>query len=157
MAAFEGAFVGDGGDDESVSARSGSLAASAMDTAASSDSGVEPELGLGDMAASAMVGLEEASRNTILPEMDEIYGAKDRLYDYGVMRTPLVRLNADMVRVAHDGMCGGMMDVYLKLENLQPTGSFELRGACNALATQDPEDLKRGIVTASTGNFAQVG
>ncbi len=42
--------------------------------------------------------------------------------------------------------------VFLKLENLQHTGSFKLRGAMNALLTLSPEQRARGIVTASSGN-----
>jgi threonine dehydratase len=43
-------------------------------------------------------------------------------------------------------------EVYLKLENLQITGSFKLRGAANALLSLSPEERGRGVVTASTGN-----
>ncbi len=43
-------------------------------------------------------------------------------------------------------------EVYLKLENLQTTGSFKLRGAANRLLTLRPEEVRAGIVTASTGN-----
>ena len=42
--------------------------------------------------------------------------------------------------------------VYLKLENLQVTGSFKIRGAFNKLLSLDAEARRRGIVTASTGN-----
>lgn len=42
--------------------------------------------------------------------------------------------------------------VYLKLENIQHTGSFKLRGALNALLALTPEQRARGIVTASSGN-----
>ena len=42
--------------------------------------------------------------------------------------------------------------VYLKLENLQVTGSFKIRGAFNKLLSLDAESRRRGIVTASTGN-----
>jgi threonine dehydratase len=43
----------------------------------------------------------------------------------------------------------------LKLENLQPIGSFKIRGAANAMAHISPQDLGRGVVTASAGNMAQ--
>ena len=46
-------------------------------------------------------------------------------------------------------------EIYLKLENLQPIGSFKLRGASNAMALADPADLARGVYTASAGNMAQ--
>jgi threonine dehydratase len=42
--------------------------------------------------------------------------------------------------------------VYCKLENLQYTGSFKLRGAANRIATLTPEQLKAGCVAASSGN-----
>jgi threonine dehydratase len=60
------------------------------------------------------------------------------------MRTPLVRLQHD-----------GPGEIFLKLENLQPIGSFKLRGAGNALALADPSELASGIWTASAGNMAQ--
>jgi threonine dehydratase len=44
---------------------------------------------------------------------------------------------------------------YLKLENLQMTGSFKERGACNKLLSLTPEERARGVVTASAGNHAQ--
>src|SRR5512147_1990445 len=46
----------------------------------------------------------------------------------------------------------GQSQVYLKLENLQPTGSFKLRGAMNKLLNLTPEQRVQGIVTASSGN-----
>ena len=58
-----------------------------------------------------------------------------------VLRTPLVRL---------DGT-----DIYLKLENLQPIGSFKLRGALNAVGGASPEQLRTGVVTGSAGNMGQ--
>jgi threonine dehydratase len=62
----------------------------------------------------------------------------------GALRTPLVRLNA-----------GEAADVYLKLECLQPIGSFKVRGAGNALMGAPREALARGVYTASAGNMAQ--
>lgn len=46
-------------------------------------------------------------------------------------------------------------DVAMKLENLQETGSFKIRGAYNKIAGLSPQDLSRGLVTASAGNHAQ--
>lgn len=43
-------------------------------------------------------------------------------------------------------------DIWLKLDFLQPTGSFKVRGALNKLASMSPEQLERGLVTASAGN-----
>src|SRR5580698_10053433 len=45
--------------------------------------------------------------------------------------------------------------VYLKLENLQMTGSFKERGALNRIAMLTPEQAARGVVAASAGNHAQ--
>ncbi len=45
--------------------------------------------------------------------------------------------------------------VWLKCENLQHTGSFKLRGACNKILTLSPDQLARGVVTASTGNHGR--
>ncbi|MGB4655495.1 MAG: threonine ammonia-lyase [Bacteroidales bacterium] len=45
--------------------------------------------------------------------------------------------------------------VYLKLENLQSTGSFKIRGAYNHISQLSPEDKKRGVLCASAGNHAQ--
>jgi len=46
----------------------------------------------------------------------------------------------------------GGADVYLKLEHLQHTGSFKLRGATNKILSLDDEQLRRGVIAASTGN-----
>ena len=61
------------------------------------------------------------------------------------IRTPLVRFNV------YDAPA----EIYLKLENLQPIGSFKIRGAANAIARLSPHELERGVVTASAGNMAQ--
>src|SRR6201988_2620679 len=60
------------------------------------------------------------------------------------MRTPLVLCNTDAP--GH---------LYLKLENLQPIGSFKIRGAANVMARTPREQLQRGVLTASAGNMAQ--
>jgi threonine dehydratase len=46
-------------------------------------------------------------------------------------------------------------EIWLKLENLQPIGSFKLRGAGNAIALAPEERIARGVYTASAGNMAQ--
>jgi threonine dehydratase len=50
---------------------------------------------------------------------------------------------------------GAPARIFLKLENLQPIGSFKIRGASNAMALASAEDLARGVYTASAGNMAQ--
>jgi threonine dehydratase len=61
------------------------------------------------------------------------------------IRTPLVRLNS----------FDAPAEIYLKLENLQPIGSFKMRGAANAIAHIPNDQLRRGVLTASAGNMAQ--
>ncbi len=57
----------------------------------------------------------------------------------------------------HSQMLSGLtgQQIYLKLENLQMTGSFKERGALNRIATLTPEQAARGVVAASAGNHAQ--
>ena len=71
-----------------------------------------------------------------------VEGARRRIADAAI-RTPLVRLNVPDT------------EIYLKLENLQPIGSFKIRGAANVMARLPKEQLERGVVTASAGNMAQ--
>ncbi len=47
------------------------------------------------------------------------------------------------------------ISVYLKLESLQPTGSFKERGACNRLLLLTESERARGVIAASAGNHAQ--
>ena len=74
----------------------------------------------------------------------DIRAARDRLAGIAV-RTPLVRLE----------MADAPAELWLKLETLQPIGSFKLRGAANAMLRAGPERLARGVYTASAGNMAQ--
>jgi threonine dehydratase len=76
--------------------------------------------------------------------IEAIRSARERLAGCFV-RTPLVRFEAAELPG----------EVWLKLESLQPIGSFKLRGAGNAIARADPRDLARGVYTASAGNMAQ--
>lgn len=76
--------------------------------------------------------------------IETIKTAREKIAD-AAMRTPLVRLNVE----------DAPAEIYLKLENLQPIGSFKLRGAGNAIRSADPADLARGVYTASAGNMAQ--
>ena len=50
---------------------------------------------------------------------------------------------------------GSARRIWLKAENLQPTGSFKIRGATNAIAGLSPMQKARGVVAYSTGNHAQ--
>ncbi len=74
----------------------------------------------------------------------EIEAARERIAPH-VVRTPLVRFHA----------AGSEREIYLKLENLQPIGSFKIRGATNAILQAEPAALRDGVWTASAGNMAQ--
>src|SRR5579864_797003 len=78
------------------------------------------------------------------PSLTDIRAARDRIAGMAA-RTPLARLNLD----------DAPAEIYLKLENLQPIGSFKLRGAGNAVLKAGRETLAQGIYTASAGNHAQ--
>jgi threonine dehydratase len=82
-------------------------------------------------------------------DLDAIRAARERIAGAAI-RTPLVRLDAPS---SPDGRGGG--EIWLKLEVLQPIGSFKIRGAASAMAQMDPAELARGVVTASAGNMAQ--
>src|ERR1700678_1371951 len=79
-----------------------------------------------------------------LPTSDDVTAARRNIRGFAV-RTPLLKLSADLPGI----------NVYLKLENLQPLGSFKIRPAVNVLKTMGPERLRRGVLTASAGNFGQ--
>src|SRR5437762_14339922 len=61
------------------------------------------------------------------------------------LRTPLVRLN----------LFDAPAEIYLKLENLQPIGSFKIRGAANAMSAMSKAELAKGGFDARAGNMAQ--
>jgi len=75
--------------------------------------------------------------------LEEIRRARERIAD-AVARTPLVRVDVD-----------APCEVWLKLECLQPIGSFKLRGALSAVRAASSAELAGGVVTASAGNMAQ--
>jgi threonine dehydratase len=89
------------------------------------------------------------SRTSTTPQWDpvplvDLEEARERSRGV-VLRTPLVRLDAD----EYDAV------ISLKLENLQPVRSFKLRGAYNAMAKAGRESLADGVWTVSSGNMAQ--
>jgi threonine dehydratase len=79
-----------------------------------------------------------------LPTCEDVAAARGNIRGFAE-RTPLLKLRVDLPG----------RDVYLKLENLQPLGSFKIRPAINVLKTMDLERLRRGVLTASAGNFGQ--
>ncbi len=70
--------------------------------------------------------------------------ARERIADVAI-RTPLVRLHAPESDA----------EIWLKLECLQPIGSFKIRGAANAIRSRPPDAIARGVMTTSAGNMAQ--
>ena len=75
--------------------------------------------------------------------LSDIRAAQGRIAGAAI-RTPLVRLGAD-----------SEAEIYLKLENLQPIGSFKIRGASNRMALAPRSEMAKGVWTASAGNMAQ--
>src|ERR671927_274995 len=76
--------------------------------------------------------------------LEEIESARERIAGT-VLRTPLVRLDT--------GKSGP--DIRLKLENLQPTNAYKIRGATNAVACLSDEQRAQGVWTISAGNAGQ--
>ena len=77
---------------------------------------------------------------------EDIAEARERIAPF-VHRTPVMTCRAIDDSSGHT--------VFFKCENLQRTGSFKFRGACNALASLAKEERRRGVVTHSSGNHAQ--
>jgi len=75
--------------------------------------------------------------------IEDIEQARERIAAT-VLRTPLVKLDV-----------GAGREIYLKLENLQPTNAYKIRGAANAIAALSDEDRARGVWTISAGNAGQ--
>lgn len=78
-----------------------------------------------------------------LARMEAVEAARRNIAGIAV-RTPLVRCYTD-----------APAELYFKLENLQPIGSFKIRGAANVMALTPRTRLERGVLTASAGNMAQ--
>jgi len=76
----------------------------------------------------------------------DIQRARARVYEVA-LRTPLIPLFAPELPESRR--------IYLKLDCLQPIGSFKIRGAYNVIAQLPPERLRAGVYTASAGNAAQ--
>ncbi len=81
--------------------------------------------------------------------IDAITDAAKHVYKAAV-RTPLIRLDLPFASPQAPAP-----EVYLKLESLQPIGSFKIRGAWNAVRKLSADQLKDGVWTVSAGNAAQ--
>ena len=79
-----------------------------------------------------------------IPKYQDLLEAAGRI-EGKVLNTPLV-FSDPLSRLVGN-------DVYLKLESLQPGGSFKFRGATNAVAMLSDEERRKGVVAASSGNY----
>jgi threonine dehydratase len=80
------------------------------------------------------------------PSFADVLAARKRIAPY-LPRTPLFRYPA------LDELLG--CETWVKHENYQPIGVFKVRGGVNLVAAMSPEEKRRGVVTASTGNHGQ--
>jgi len=76
--------------------------------------------------------------------IEDIEAARERIAGT-VLRTPLVRLD----------LGSNAPEVWLKLENVQPTNAYKIRGAANAIARLSDEERAKGVWTISAGNAGQ--
>ena len=76
--------------------------------------------------------------------IEDVEEARGRIADT-VLRTPLVKLDAG----------ADAPEIWLKLENLQPTNAYKIRGATNAVAHLTDEERAKGVWTISAGNAGQ--
>jgi threonine dehydratase len=80
------------------------------------------------------------------PNFEDILAAREFIAQY-LPKTPLVRVE----KLSESLGC----DYYIKLENLQPTGAFKVRGGVNLVGTASEQERRAGLVSASTGNHGQ--
>ena len=80
-----------------------------------------------------------------LPEFEDVLAARERIAQY-VHRTPVLTSNY------LNQLTGA--ELFFKCENLQKTGAFKARGACNAVFGLDAETARKGVATHSSGNHA---
>src|SRR5579884_1534600 len=101
--------------------------------------------GMRRVAAAAAAWGERSMVEPVRPiALADVEEARERIAGT-VLRTPLVRLDVG----------GSGPDIYLKLENLQPTNAYKIRGGANAVARLSDEERARGVWTISAGNAGQ--
>ncbi|HEV2322621.1 MAG TPA: threonine/serine dehydratase [Terracidiphilus sp.] len=84
-----------------------------------------------------------------LVSLETIRAAAVRIAGIAI-RTPLVR--APFAGIAERGT---KREIWLKAESLQPVGAFKMRGASNKILQLTPDEIRRGVITYSSGNHAQ--
>src|SRR5215469_13275828 len=90
--------------------------------------------------------MEQPASTPPSPSLASILAARRELAGIA-LRSPIVRSDELSARSGHD--------VFLKLETVQPTGAFKIRGAATALARLTPAQRTQGVVCASTGNHGR--
>jgi threonine dehydratase len=80
------------------------------------------------------------------PTLADVYAARERISDV-ITPTPLMR---HPLLAQETGL-----DLWVKHENHNPTGAFKVRGGLNLVRSLSPDERRRGVVTASTGNHGQ--
>ena len=84
-----------------------------------------------------------------LVDLTAVRAAAKRIASIAI-RTPL--LKAPFAGVARRGKAG---EIWLKAESLQPVGAFKMRGASNKILQLSPDEIRRGVITYSSGNHGQ--
>ena len=78
-------------------------------------------------------------------QVQDVYDAAERIRPH-IRRTPVLRCDALESELG--------VELYFKAENLQESGAFKSRGACNAVFSLDESAARRGVLTHSSGNHA---
>ena len=81
-----------------------------------------------------------------IPTVKDVLSARSRIALY-LLKTPLQYYHSLSEPLG--------FEVYVKHENYQPTGAFKIRGGINLISQLTPEERKKGVITASTGNHGQ--
>ena len=82
-----------------------------------------------------------------MPTVHDVYRAHARIKPM-ILETPLL-VSTDLAEKT------GARSVHLKLECLQNTGAFKVRGAANKILSLTDEKKKKGVITFSTGNHGK--
>lgn len=80
------------------------------------------------------------------PGLDDVYSAQQRIRDL-IYKTPLIE-SPELTEIAGS-------EVFLKLESLQVTGSFKIRGAANKILSLSDDESRRGVMAVSSGNHGR--
>ena len=82
-----------------------------------------------------------------MPTLHDVYTASARI-------RPMVR-DTELIEAADLARITGAAQIHLKLECLQNTGSFKIRGAANKILSLDDKEKQKGVITFSTGNHGK--